>query len=52
MERASSAAVQAAITSSPTASGQWALAAPLIAVFALALLVPVVGNDYWVLIAT
>ena len=52
MEPASSTAAEAPIAVSPTASAQWALGAPLIAVFALALLVPLVGNDYWVLIAT
>ena len=32
--------------------GSWAFAGPLILVFLLALLVPFVSNDYWVLIAT
>jgi branched-chain amino acid transport system permease protein len=52
MEQASGTAAQAPIAVSPTASAQWVLGAPLITVFALALLVPLVGNDYWVLIAT
>jgi ABC-type branched-subunit amino acid transport system ATPase component/ABC-type branched-subunit amino acid transport system permease subunit len=32
--------------------GSWAFAGPLILIFCLALLVPFVSNDYWVLIAT
>jgi ABC-type branched-subunit amino acid transport system ATPase component/ABC-type branched-subunit amino acid transport system permease subunit len=35
-----------------SASPVWRQAAPLLAVFALATLVPFVSNDYWVLIAT
>jgi len=52
MERAGSTAAQAPIAVAPTASTSSALGAPLIAVFSLALLVPLFGNDYWVLIAT
>ena len=52
MERANSTTAQAGIAVSPPAPAKWALSAPLIGVFALALLVPLVGNDYWVLIAT
>ena len=33
-------------------SAAWQMAAPLATVFALALIVPFVGNDYWVLIAS
>lgn len=52
MTSSSDAAVNAGQDKSRAGATSWFFAGPLILLFGLALLVPFVGNDYWVLIAT
>lgn len=52
MTSSSDAAVNAGQDKLRAGATSWFFAGPLILVFGLALLVPFVGNDYWVLIAT
>ncbi len=52
MEGSGPAVANALGTSAAGWRTNWSVTAPLILVFALAVVVPFVGNDYWVLIAT